>query len=77
MTIVISQYWTEPPPTPSAGLDKWLVRITHEHWKPNRRIRTLGYYAAAEFFQVYVWEYLNVLMPLLYGISPPNPNSHR
>jgi hypothetical protein len=58
-------YWTEPPPAPSARLRYWLARIAGG-WRPNRRIRTAGYGGATHFFGVYLWEYLQVLSPLLY-----------
>ena len=64
MKIDIDKYWTAPPPEPSAGLIKWLARIG-AGWRPNRRIRSLGYYSAAEFYGVYVWEYLHKIRPLL------------
>lgn len=34
-------------------------------WRPNRRLRSMGYHESAEYFGVYIWEYLNVLYPLL------------
>ena len=63
--IDIQRYWTEPPPEPSPGLLKWSEKIRNG-WTPNRRISAMDYYSSAEFFQVYIWEYVNVLSPMLY-----------
>ena len=66
MKIDIQKYWADPPPEPSPNCVKWVAKI-QGGWSPNRRIRTLGYYSSAEWFGVYIWEYLNVLRPMLYG----------
>lgn len=60
------QYWTEPPPSPSAGLKKWLAKI-EAGWRPNRRIGGMGYDEASQFYGVYIWEYLNIIQPLLWA----------
>lgn len=57
-------YWLSPPPEPSPRLALWLVKINHG-WRPNKRIRGLGYHEASNFYGVYIWEYLNVIRPLL------------
>lgn len=54
------RYWTTPPPEPSARCTWWVERI-RSGWKGNKRTRTLGYYARADYFGVYIWEQLNVL----------------
>jgi hypothetical protein len=59
----VTEYWTSPPPEPSARLPYWQARI-EAGWTPNKRINKMGYHEAAEFFGVYIWEYLNVLRPL-------------
>lgn len=64
MSLDITQFWTAPPPAPSPRLSGWLERLRHG-WRPNRRIRSMGYEEAAEFFGVYIWKYFNVLSPLL------------
>lgn len=64
----IEEFWSEPPPEPSARLLYWQAQIA-DGWQPNRRVATFGYHNAADFFGVYIWEYLNVLYPLLY--PPP------
>lgn len=60
MNIDIQEYWSGPPPEPSPKLGKWIAKI-QSGWTPNKRIRALGYYSSAEFFQIYLWEYLNVI----------------
>jgi len=61
--------WTTPPETASPRLAWWEARIS-AGWQPNRRIRSLGYDEAADFFGVTIWEYVNVLYPHLYPVSP-------
>lgn len=62
----VTLYMTARPPHNSQRLDYWLARI-ERGWTPNRRISSFGYHQAAEFFGIWIWEYLNVLMPRLYG----------
>lgn len=62
--IDVTRYWIDPPPQPSAGLAKWQAKIA-SGWRPNRRISAMGYYEASEFYGVYIWEYINVIRPLL------------
>jgi hypothetical protein len=59
----VETYWTSPPPRLSARCEWWQGRI-RGGWRPNGRIRTLGYYPAAQYFGVYIWEWINVLYPL-------------
>lgn len=61
------EYWGEPPPEPSPRLAYWLDRILDEGWKGSARILGAGYDGTAEYFGVYLWEYLNVLYPALHG----------
>ncbi len=58
------QYWMQPPPTQSERCAWWARRI-EDGFIPNRRISAMGYDDAAEFYGVYVWEYLNVIAPLI------------
>lgn len=58
------QYWTHPPPEPSPGLVKFMQKWRNG-WRPNRRIRAMGYDECAEFLKVYIWEYLNVILPMM------------
>lgn len=60
----VTEYWTSPPPEQSARAKYWLERL-NAGWRPNRRIRQFGYHEAAKFFGVYIWEYINVLSPLI------------
>lgn len=53
----IERYWIRPPPEPSARCLWWRDRF-RDGFRPNRRISTLGYYATAEWYGVYLWEYL-------------------
>lgn len=59
-------YWTSAPPEPSPGLRKWMAKV-RSGWSPNRRISGMDYHSKAEFFNVYIWEYLNILRPALEG----------
>lgn len=66
----IEEYWTDRPPEPSARLMWWLTRID-AGWRPNARTATLGYYSQAEYFGVYLWEWLNVLYPKFAAMERP------
>lgn len=57
-------YWIEAPPELSARCEYWLRRIA-DGWRPNRRIRGQGYDTSAEWYGVYIWEYLNKIVPAL------------
>ena len=54
----------DKPPEQSARCTWWLARFD-AGWRPNRRISGLGYYGAAIFYGVWIWEYLNVIAPRL------------
>jgi hypothetical protein len=56
----VTQYWSSPPPESSPRLGHWLKRIKNG-FRPNKRLRSLGYHGRAEFYGVYIWEQLNVL----------------
>ena len=60
----IEAYWLDPPPEPSPRLKWWLARIA-VGWRGNRRVLSQGYYSCAEYFGVYLWEWLNVLSSAL------------
>ena len=64
MAVNVTDYWAAAPPIPSPKLAAWVQRIARG-WRPNRRVRAMGYHEAAEFFDVYIWEYLNVIRPAL------------
>lgn len=57
-------YWLEPPPARSLRCEYWLRQIGRG-WRPNRRIATEGYDNAAEWYGVYIWEFLNAIVPAL------------
>ena len=59
----VQEYWTKPPPSPSPRCTWWVSRIK-AGWRPNRRISSMGYHSSAEFYGVYIWEYINVIYPL-------------
>lgn len=58
------RYWSDAPPELSPRCLYWLRQI-ERGWRPNRRIGGEGYDAAAEWYGVYIWEYLNALLPAL------------
>lgn len=60
----VEEYWGDKPPRPSHRCVYWLLRFK-AGWAPNRRIRSFGYYASAEWYGVWIWEYLNVLAPII------------
>lgn len=59
-----TEYWTTPPPNPSARCTYWVERIKNG-WRPNRRVNQMGFGEASLFFGIYVWEYRNVIIPLM------------
>lgn len=61
----VYKYWEDPPPEPSPRVLHWQKKI-RDGWRPNARVRQMGYDEASTFFGVYVWEYFNVIQPLLY-----------
>lgn len=64
----VETFWTEPPPERSPRCAWWVARV-NDGFRPNRHARRLGYYAAAEHYGVYLWEYLHVLLPLLLSLQ--------
>ena len=61
--------WAPPGEPVSERCRYWEARI-RAGWRPNRRIRTMGYEEAAAFFGVYNGEYVTVLAPLLRDPCP-------
>jgi hypothetical protein len=57
-------YWSNPPPSASPRCLYWVQRF-EDGWRGNRRTGGFGYDEAAEYFGVYIWEYLNVLYPIM------------
>lgn len=61
---VSDAFWTNPPPSPSPRCAWWLSRV-EAGWRPNGRIDGFGYDEAADYFGVWIWEWLNVLSPAI------------
>lgn len=74
IVIDVMAYWIDPPPVPTPRLLAW-VRKIESGWRPNRRIRQMGYHTASEFYGLYIWEYLNVILPALDG-GPADASAH-
>lgn len=62
------KYWTTAPPELSARCLWWENRI-HAGWRPNKRIRSMGYFEASAYFGVHIWEWINALSPLISGLQ--------
>lgn len=58
------EFWDKAPPERSPRCAWWLERFSGG-WRPNKRIRSMGYYEAAQFYGVFIWEYVNVISPAL------------
>lgn len=57
-------YWSDPPPRLSEACLYWTRQIVRG-WLPNRRIGSYGYDTSAGWYGVYIWEYLNVIYPMI------------
>lgn len=57
-------HWGEEPPELSPRCT-WWVRQIKRGWRPNKHICRYGYDSAAEWYGVWIWEYVNVIRPLL------------
>lgn len=57
-------YWLFAPSKLSARCAYW-VRQIERGWLPNRRIARAGYRNSADWYGVYIWEFQNVLDPLI------------
>lgn len=60
----IQTYWNNPPLELSPRCKWWIEYIHKIRWSRNRRLATMGYYDASEWFGVYIWEYIHVLREL-------------
>jgi hypothetical protein len=58
------RYWTEAPPSLSPRCTYWARQI-QRGWRPNRRIRAECYDCSAQWYGIYIWEYINVIQPLI------------
>lgn len=61
----VTVYWTNPPPETSERCKYWLRRYRQGSWTPNRRIKRYGYHSAAQHLGIWIWEYWNVMEPLM------------
>lgn len=68
----VIRYWAEVPPQASDRCVYWLEQVA-AGWRPNRRISQFGYHEKAEWYGVYIWEYLRVLQPFLTYIAAAGP----
>jgi hypothetical protein len=57
-------WWMYQPPHGSERCAYW-VRQIEAGWLPNRSISMNGYDSSAAWYGVWIWEYLNVLAPLI------------
>lgn len=58
------KYWGDPPPELSERC-QWWVRHIEKGWRPNRRIRAECYDCSAEWYGIYIWEFIEVICPAL------------
>lgn len=58
------RYWGEQPPELSERCRYW-VRQIERGWRPNRLINRHCYDCSADWYGVYIWEYLHAIYPLL------------
>lgn len=56
----IERYWTTKPPQISPRAMWWMERIAGG-WRPNKRVRSMGYDEASAYYGVYIWEYLELI----------------
>lgn len=60
----VEDYWGSPPPGLSARCWYWMRQI-ERGWLPNRRISGEGYHSSAIWYGVWIWEWLNIIYPLI------------
>lgn len=60
----VETYWGDPPPEPSERCLYW-VRQVRRGWLPNKYISREGYHTSAEWYGVWIWEYLHILSPMI------------
>jgi hypothetical protein len=64
----VEEYWTKPPPERSPRCWYWLKQIENG-WRPNKRVRSMGYHERADFYGVWIWESINVIDPKLEEVT--------
>lgn len=67
------RYWTKPPPEPSARLRYWMRQIDRG-WRPNRRLLSESYDTSAQWYGVWMWEYLHIIFNELGGYAGSAPH---
>lgn len=68
----IQQCWTTPPPELSPRVEYWLRRVADDDWRPNKYLLREDYYGASTWLGVYIWEWINLLRPLLAELEENN-----
>lgn len=63
-------YWTDEPPEVSSRCSWWLRQIGRG-WRPNTHLRRLGYDEMADWYGVYIWECLHLILPRLAACRTP------
>jgi len=58
-------YWVTVPPVISPRCNYWISRHHAGTWRSNRWVRRQNYHGAAEWLGVWIWEYLNMIRPLI------------
>lgn len=57
-------FWGDPPDERSARC-AWWVRQIDRGWRPNRAIESHCYDCSAQWYGIWIWEYVNVIAPKL------------
>lgn len=77
----IYKYWADPPPELSDRC-KWWIRQMVNGWRPNRHMRGECSDCSAEWYGIYLWEFINVICVVLkngrfadYKKPPPIPDN--
>ena len=58
----IYTHWVDAPSTLSQRCEYWLRQV-RRGWRPSGRVRRMGREEAAEWYGVYIWEYVHVIVP--------------
>lgn len=61
----VELYWAEGGPAVLSARCAYWVRQIQAGWRPSRRIGGEGYYGSAEWYGIYIGEYVTVIQPLL------------
>lgn len=63
------EFWADAPPQMSDRCAYWLRQV-ERGWLPNRRIRGECYDCSAEWYGVWIWEWLDLLWPAIEARTP-------